>query len=283
MDTTPLPQQPEITNVGNTLTNGINGQYNFHLGAILKEAWGKTYGIKATYWKAFGLIFLILVGLLVSFIAISFCIGLTAGLLDASKSGIDSLASVLSIIFTLAYVFPMAPLLAGLIMIAIKHCIGESVAAKSIFQYYAYWKKLWVYPFILVGIDFLAEAASSYNLLIVSIILTIIYIYVAVGCVMFSPLIVEKQLSVWDALKASHKAISHHWFKMLWFVIVITLILFCSLLTLGIALIWTMPMVNNAVGILYREMFGVSKTTTATIGNVPINTQPPPNTITKEV
>ncbi len=125
MDTSSQPS--EVTNIGNTLANGINGQYHFNIKAILKEAWEKTHGIKATYWQAFGLFILIFLGLLISFVIISFCIGLAAGLLHASKPTIDVITDILSMIYLIAYTFPTAPLTAGLLMVGIKHCVGEHV------------------------------------------------------------------------------------------------------------------------------------------------------------
>lgn len=254
MDNTPQLQQD---NVGNTLTNGILGKYEIHINAILREAWEKTHGIKATYWKALGLTILIFLGVVLSLVIIAFIIGAIAGRLHASQTTIDYISSILSILFVLVYILPTAPLTAGIMMIGVNHCIGEKVTAKSIFEYYAYWKQLWVYPFILLVIDSLIDVSHSYILL--QLLFSLLSLYVVISYFMFPPLVVEKHLGPWKALEASRKAISHHWFKMVWFIIVLFFIVFCSLLTLGIAFIWTLPMINNAIGILYREMYGVHK------------------------
>ena len=58
------------------------------------------------------------------------------------------------------------------------------------------------------------------------------------------PLIVERGLSPWQAMEASRKAITQHWFKV-----------FGLFLLLG--LIWTIPLFVMVMGVLYRTIFGV--------------------------
>ena len=73
------------------------------------------------------------------------------------------------------------------------------------------------------------------------------------------PLMLEKNLSIIDAFEASRKAVTHHWFKLFGLLFVMGLILFLSMLPLGIGLIWTMPMMMAVIGVLYRRMFGISE------------------------
>lgn len=243
-----------IDNNLNTLQKGIAGQYNFNIKAILKEAWKKTHGIKGTFWLAVGIALLISIGILIIFLVLGFLVVAIADVLHASKPTLNLVLKIAVPIFIFLSIFATAPLSAGVIMIGVKHCAGEKVRARSVLDYYVFWRRLWVVDFVLEVINFL----SSLPLFIwFSISLIIAYFYVLVSYFMFMPLVAEKKLKVWPALEASRKAISYHWFKMLWFLILLLLIIFASLLTLGIALIWTLPMLNNAIGILYREMFGV--------------------------
>lgn len=248
----------KYTNVGNNLVSGTFGVYDFNIKAILKEAWHKTYGIKATYWKAFFLMMLIYLGLFALAFVIAYTIGVIAGLTNTSSATVSYITLVISIVFPIIFIFPIAPLSAGMLMIGVKHCIGDPVQATSIFHYYRYWQRLWVYPFILVIISLLGKMVYPHPLF--KILFALISLYAVISYFMFPLLVVEKQLKPWQALEASRKAISFHWFKMLWLLIVLFFISLAGILTLGIAYIWILPMINNTFGILYREMFGANKT-----------------------
>ena len=70
-------------------------------------------------------------------------------------------------------------------------------------------------------------------------------------------LVVERGLSPWQALEASRKAISQHWFKVFGLFFVLMLIMLLSMIPLGIGLIWTLPLLIVTMGVLYRTIFGV--------------------------
>ena len=88
-------------------------------------------------------------------------------------------------------------------------------------------------------------------------------IYLMIAYYMAMPLVVEKGMSPWQALETSRKAVTHRWFSVFGFFIVIAIILVVSSIPLGLGLIWTLPMVMIAYGILYRNMFGVEAETVA--------------------
>ena len=71
------------------------------------------------------------------------------------------------------------------------------------------------------------------------------------------PLVVERGLSPWQALEASRKAITQHWFKVFGLFFVLMLIMLLSMIPLGIGLIWTLPLLIVTMGVLYRTIFGV--------------------------
>jgi uncharacterized membrane protein len=152
-------------------------------------------------------------------------------------------------------IFITTPLFAGLLMLSIKHCSGTMVPANSVFNYFSYWKKLWIYPVVMTAIALIQELDIG----ALSFIVFLLMIFLAVTYFMFIPLVAEKNLSTWEALETSRKTIFHHWFKTLWFIILIGLIMLGSMLTLGIALIWTLPWIYNAIAVLYRNMFGVQQ------------------------
>ena len=70
-------------------------------------------------------------------------------------------------------------------------------------------------------------------------------------------LVVERGLSPWQAMEASRQAIGQHWFKVFGLLLLLGAILLVSALPLGIGLIWSLPLSVAALGVLYREIFGV--------------------------
>lgn len=257
-----------------SVENAIAGHYDFKVGTILGEAWDKTRGIKGTYWVAFILIMLITFAIFFVQFGIGAIIGVSAMSMDAEHETITMIAGIAGHVLNLISIFITAPLSAGMLMIGIKHCCyGVHPKARSVFDYYKYWRRLWVYPFIIAMLSIInslivagihyylpPDAGSTVALIALSyLIFFLAFLYVAIRFLMFTPLIVEKQLTVGQALSASRRAIGHHWFKTLWFLIVICLIMIGSALTLGILYIWTLPMFNNAMAILYREIFGVTQ------------------------
>lgn len=246
------------THKDGSLAKGILGIYEFNITNIIKEAWHRLHGIKATYWKAVILSLLIFAAIIlgVFLIVISFDL-IAAHWFNATKETIITYNKILIYVLQVLGMFLYVPLATGILMIGVKRSVDEPMSATHIFHYYRYWKKLWVLPFIMFLLEVAMDLTQVYWW--AQIIITLIYLYFTISYFMYYPLIAEKNLSVWEALETSRKTISHHWFKMLWFFILFSLILLASLLTVGIALIWTLPLLNNAIGILYREMFGVEK------------------------
>jgi hypothetical protein len=252
------PSNQPAVHFGNTLENGIQGHYDFNIKEILSEAWQKTYGIKATYWKAMLQIALVFAGFFLISYTIAYGFGFIAGLTKLAPNIVDIITIALTLLIQIVFLFIMAPLGAGLVMVGVKHITGQTVTATSVFNYYSFWKRLWVVPFIISVINIFAEATHHIHPLI-SLFFSLLLLCVATTYLMFPLLIVEKKLAVGAAMKSSRKVISHHWFKTLWLLIVWMLIGLGSILTLGILFIWTGPMINNSFAILYRDMFGINE------------------------
>jgi uncharacterized membrane protein len=69
---------------------------------------------------------------------------------------------------------------------------------------------------------------------------------------------IDRNIGIWEALEASRKAITKHWFKI--FFLYLTMAVMCLLasLPLLIGLIWMLPLFFIVHGILYKKMFGVA-------------------------
>jgi uncharacterized membrane protein len=58
-------------------------------------------------------------------------------------------------------------------------------------------------------------------------------------------------------MEASRKAVGQRWFKIFGLFLLLGLIVMISAIPLGIGLVWSMPLLMIAIGILYRTIFGV--------------------------
>ena len=77
------------------------------------------------------------------------------------------------------------------------------------------------------------------------------------------PLVVEKNISAWRALETSRKALTGKWFPMLGLMLLMMLVNSLTVLTLGIALIWTIPWSVLIMSMVYTKLFGAEPHTLA--------------------
>ena len=224
--------------VGGTLQDGIEGNYDFSISDVIKEAWQKTDGVKGTFWAALIIAIIgIPVGIFVIILAISILLGMPASLIQI----IPYLVQIVLFIILL-------PFIVGIIMIAVRRSVELPVRFSIIFDYFGYTIPIviaFLLTNLLVTIGLMALLIPGY------------YLLIAYFCTL--PLIVEKNLGPWKAMEASRKAVTHHWFKVFFTFLFMSLIVIISAIPFGIGLIWTLPMIFNVQGILYRIMFGVEE------------------------
>jgi uncharacterized membrane protein len=67
---------------------------------------------------------------------------------------------------------------------------------------------------------------------------------------------VDKKLGIWGAMEVSRQAVTKHWFTLFGVYIALAFLLIISAIPFGIGLIWTVPLVLIAHGIMYRKIFG---------------------------
>jgi hypothetical protein len=222
------------------IESAIAGDYEFAIGEVLTEGWQKVSGLKGPFWAAAVIVFVVvlLAGLALSFVA-NFL-----GLLDSSGIGF-----LIPLLVQLAVMALMYPFMAGIVMLGVRRSIDLPISYNEIFAYFAFAAPL------------VAAAILMSILMILGFVLLIIPgIYLAVAYMFTVPLIVEKNLGFWEAMETSRKAITRHWFKFAFILIIMAIIFFISAIPLGLGLIWSYPMMIAVMGILYRETFGVDQT-----------------------
>lgn len=226
-----------VTSAGTgSIESAIAGNYDFAIGEVLSEAWEKTNGSKGTIWLSFLFYFLIAIAFAVIRLILT-------GSIEATTS---ATSAILQIIESIAII----PFFAGLYLIGAKLAARVPTSANEVFAYYEK-----ILP--IVGTAFL-----SFILIFIGFILLILPgIYLSVAFAFAIPLAADKNLSPWQALETSRKAVSHHWFKFFGLGLVVIVIYILSAIPLGIGLIWSLPLLFLVYGVLYLRVFGLGTPT----------------------
>ncbi len=210
---------------------------NWQIGSVLSEAWELTNGFKATMWGAFLL-----------YMAVVFGVSIVGGIVTAGAAALSATTSIiLMVVVQLAQLLVSAPLGAGLFMIGIKRASGQPVSAFMVFDYFP--KTL---PLFFAYLLMMVLIAIGFVLLVIP------GIYLMIAYALALPLLVNKNLGIWDALETSRKGITPCWFRFFGFGLLAILIAIIASLPLFIGLIWVLPWLYVAVGIIYRDLFGVN-------------------------
>jgi len=210
-----------------TLQKGIAGEYDFSISDVLAEAWAKTNGNKGKIWLAFVLYLAVF---------IPFALVLKIFLGDDKFAEWLQWAIMRSVDVSLS---------AGVAMLGVKLAVGAPVEPNEVYRH--------------IEKALLLIVAAILMFLMISlgmICLVLPGIYLAVSYFLVTLLIAEKNLRPWQAMEASRKALTHHWFKLFFLGVAYGLIVLVSALPVGIGLIWTLPMGVIIRGIVYRTVFG---------------------------
>jgi len=227
-----------------SVDKAIRGEYEFSIGSVLSEAWEKTSGSKWPIHLGFLYYFLVV-------LAVMFGLGIImAGLMAVTDE--PGVLILLQLVIQLGINLIAMPMIMGIVMMGIKRSVDAPISASMVFNNFSKILPLFVtiiLMYIMMMIGFL--------------LLVIPGIYLMIAYYMAMPLVVEKGMSPWQAMETSRKAITHRWFSVFALFIVMIIIITISAIPLGLGMIWTLPMLMIAYGILYRNMFGVEASTVA--------------------
>lgn len=221
-----------------SIEEALSRGYDFRIGDLLNESWQRVKGTKGIVIGGFLVFYVVMM-------AASFALGGVFGLLGLA--GGDSILSVITelvvgmVASALAY-----PFMAGLNMIGIRRAADQPISFNEVFAHFGR------------TVPILITALLSTLLVYIGFLLLIIPgLYLAIAYMLAIPLVVERGLSPWEAMEASRKAITQHWFKVFGLFLLLALIGVLSMIPLGIGLVWTLPLFVIAIGVLYRTIFGV--------------------------
>lgn len=209
-------------------------EYDFDIIEMIKEGFRRIEGIKGTFIAAFVLYVCaaIILQVLLGFI-------FPVETVSAEPNHLNQ-----QIITILSYPVLM-PMMAGIVMLAINYSRGEQIDYRSIFNYYHMTGTL-----SLAGLLIYVMTVIGFVLLILP------GIYLSIAYIFTLPLIVDKNMNVWDAMEFSRKSVTQHWFKVFGLTFLLSLIFGLGALALGIGLIWAIPlMFVTLYGLLYPLIF----------------------------
>ena len=229
---------------GGNIEDAIAGNIEISMLATLGEAWRdlKAFKLKCHIATVIWLV----VYLVAAFISIPIVTGLSAVGADKNTASIiGSLVEFVAMAITM-------PMVAGITIMGIRHAQKKTVSSGSIFSY-SHRIPAAILWYILMT---LMIVLGFFLLIIPGIYLSFAY--------MFSlPLMIEKDLTAWQALEVSRKAVTRIWFRASGFLLLVMILLTLGMIPLGIPLIWIVPWIALAYAMLYFKLFGAEAQTLA--------------------
>jgi len=223
--------QPIQPGASGSIEDALAGRYDFDIGEVMREAWALTRGMKASFWGAAAIVYAIMI------------VGALLGTALASKS-IALQIAVNVIMGAVNFVFGV-----GIVMMGVRRAAGLPISFATAFSL-----------FDRAATAFTAGLLVALMTYLGLVLLILPGIYLAMAYVMTMPLIGDRNLSAWQAMETSRKAVTKRWFQFFGLFFVVGLGICVSILPLGIGLVWTVPWAVNVMGVVYRRTFGVVQT-----------------------
>jgi uncharacterized membrane protein len=139
-----------------------------------------------------------------------------------------------------------SPLYAGFGIVAFKLISGKSFQFGDFFNGFNYFLPL-----------FLAGLACGFLVSIGMVLLLIPGIYLAVGYLFTTFLIIDYRMEFWQAMETSRQIITKNWFTFFGFALALFALNFLGALALGVGLLVTIPVSACAAAIAYKEIIGL--------------------------
>ncbi len=235
--------EPQATGEYGSVEKALAGDYELRIGDVLSSAWAAIPGNKMLIVGAAVISLLIAIAFtsvsgLVSFLAVS----------DAPGIG----AQLASLPIDILYYGVAAVMTSGFYVMGAKISMGLPTGINELFRFMnKFVKGLLTYLLIMVMI------VLGFFLLVIP------GIYLSVATLFAVTLAVEKDMSPWQAMLTSCKAVNHRWFALFGITLIFALLFALGILTLLIAYIWLIPLAVITYGIIYRDMFGLEAETLA--------------------
>jgi hypothetical protein len=237
-----LSQRPQSDRAGGNVADAINGDIEINMLETLGEAWRGMKGFKLKCHIATTIWFVIY------FLAALITLPVTIGLISLGAD--EGTASIIAWLVQIVAIAVTMPMMVGITIMGIRHSQGRSVSTGSIFNYFHRSPAaiLWYVLMMLM-------------LMLGTLLLILPGIYLSFAYMFSLPLMIEKDLSPWQALEVSRKAVTRIWFRATGFLMLIMLMLMLGMIPLGIPLIWIVPWITLAYALVYFKLFGAEART----------------------
>lgn len=139
-----------------------------------------------------------------------------------------------------------ATLYAGYAIAAFRIMTGQELQFSDFFKGFNYFLPL-----------FLAGLASGILVAVGLVMLILPGIYLAIGYMLATFLVIDHGMEFWQAMETSRKIITKNWFAFFVFAVVLFLVNVLGALALGVGLLVSAPVTACATAIAYKEIVGL--------------------------
>lgn len=262
----------------NNLQQAVSGNYRLPFKAIFLESWRRVSGMKLRFW---GGLALFLLTMLVTFIILTFIVSLYVVLLmphniNVAPTSVNVQLTVSPVVRVLNFVvigiLEVLRLLltTSLAYLALQHLRHHAISSNMVFAFRKAWQPLAIIGLALYLMNAILLLGSSsllhhhlltprvfYSGLSVRFILYALwYAYVTTVVFMAILLILDQQLTLKNSLGVAFKSINKHLFKNMGLILLANIgFVVLMVITLGIGLIWLIPMMALLTAIQYNQIF----------------------------
>lgn len=225
--------------VGGNLQQALEQNNTFNPMEVLKEGFNLT---KTTIPS--------LIGAALVALAIFFVILMLVVQFAVDDFDIENQTTALTIL--LVQIMVMPPLFAAIHVMGMRHSVGGRTKASDVFNFIKQ-----PFPFILVAL--LTQIATQLAAGVLPGIIGVLVLgFISITFSMAIPLAAEYQLSPVQAIRCSFLAVLKRFGSFFSVYIALFGLFLLGIFTLGLGLIFVVPMYYNVKGIMYREVFGIS-------------------------
>lgn len=256
-----------------------SGDYRIPIKAIFLEAWYRVKGMKVSYWGGF--LYFILVMALACLV-----LGLVLALYDVfvlplatAHNAIALYDLKLGLKFIVVGIVEILRFLltASLAFMALQHLRNEPIHASMVFSFRHAWRPLLIIALLLYLFNsfiisstnillhsvlfkqqmvYLGSIVGSIFLFVVFIIGFFLYFYFSILVFMTVLLILDQKMTSKQSLLLAFQSINQHFLKNITLIIVTSIVFgLLALMSLGIGLIWLLPMTSLVTAIQYNQIF----------------------------
>lgn len=216
---------------GGSIEATLAGDSVLDIGEVIGEAWKRTKGIKR----------ILLLGLLIVFFAVTVAVAIVMVAL-----GFDSRSTAVGLVVEGIIIIMVYPFFAGVMLVGIRQSVDIPVSFRQLFGLYT------------MALPIFAVAAIQTMIVNVGLILFVLPgLYFGIAFSLAIPLKAEKDLGIVESLATSLKLVNKQFLPVAALLLLTGIAMGLSVFTI-IGPIWTIPWSVMVLGIIYRQLAGVS-------------------------